>query len=121
MTFDCDLRSPRRARRFVAGLVAGHTQADDIALLTSELVTNAVRHAATPAEMLVQVSDRTVRVEVHDATSGPVQPRQPDTNGGRGLRLVELLSDRWGVDARPPGKSVWFEIDDPTAHGTRTV
>ena len=114
----CDRGSPRQARRFVEGLVVGHAKADEIALLTSELVTNAVCHATTPSELLVQVSEHTVRVEVHDASSAPVQPRLPDHEGGRGLRLVELLSDRWGVDKSHDGKSVWFEIDEPAARAT---
>jgi hypothetical protein len=53
-----------------------------------------------------------VRVEVSDGS--PTPPRisglDVETFGGRGLVLVDLLADGWGVDERPPGKVVWFEV-----------
>ena len=89
----------------------------DIRLLTSELVTNAVRHAGLgPGEdidLRVLVSLESVRVEVHDDGPGFDPPRAnlpgPEQIGGRGLYLVQTLSDRWGVDPDDP-TCVWFEV-----------
>ena len=89
---------------------------EDLRLLVTELVTNAVRHADAPAEeqvvLEVAVSDDRVRVEVCDAGEGfdraPHRPRD-DAASGWGLHLVERLSDEWGI-ARGTGTCVWFEM-----------
>jgi anti-sigma regulatory factor (Ser/Thr protein kinase) len=90
----------------------------DVRLLVSELVTNAVRHAGLATEdrirLLVQLSDRVLRVEVHDPGTGfelraPVP--DPARASGWGLYLVEELSDRWGMDGLGPGTRIWFELD----------
>ncbi len=85
-----------------------------VALLTSELVSNAVRHArAKTIAVRFEVLAARVRVEVVDEGDGfdPSRPRpvagQP---GGWGLHLVDELSSRWGV-AREPRHEVWFELD----------
>jgi anti-sigma regulatory factor (Ser/Thr protein kinase) len=88
----------------------------DIALLcTSELVTNAVLHARTEVRLSVRITGSTVRVRVSDngAASVPQRVRSADAHAtrGRGLVLVEALSDRWGVDEDERGKTVWFELD----------
>jgi anti-sigma regulatory factor (Ser/Thr protein kinase) len=94
---------------------------DDIRLLVSELVTNAIRHAdqAATGDIGLDVSiDRgSVRVEV--ANPGPafvVRERDNDTSrpGGWGLYLVDRIADRWGV-ARNSVTRVWFEIDGVAA------
>ena len=103
--------SPRLARRFVVAQLAGVDCADDIALLTSELVTNAVVHAGTAADVTVVRSPSAVRVEVADHAESEPRKRAPDERGGRGLHMVEAVADRWGVEARGAGKVVWFEID----------
>ncbi|ATZ25194.1 Histidine kinase-, DNA gyrase B-, and HSP90-like ATPase [Streptomyces lavendulae subsp. lavendulae] len=89
----------------------------DALLVASELLTNAVRHAATPRDREIETryvrrSDG-VRIEVHDACAGQPQarPPEPDADGGRGLFLVEAIADRWAVAARGgPGKQVWAEL-----------
>lgn len=85
-------------------------------LLVSELVGNAVRH--TGAQVFgLRMLRRGVwaRVEVRDPSRG-LPCRMPvaelDTSG-RGLCLVEMLSDRWGVDLLPCGKTTWFEMRVP--------
>jgi anti-sigma regulatory factor (Ser/Thr protein kinase) len=90
---------------------------DDIRLLVSELVTNAIRHAesATSGEVGLDVSirDGSVRVEVADPGRGfEPKPRDNDMGrpGGWGLYLVDRIADRWGV-ARNSMTRVWFEID----------
>lgn len=103
--------SPRVARQFVAARLADIDRVDDVALLTSELVTNAVTHARSAADVTLRRDGRAVRVEVRDRDVAPPRKRRPDERGGRGLHLVEAIADRWGIETRHPGKVVWFEID----------
>jgi len=84
-----------------------------VALMVSELATNCVRHAGTSFSVNVHRSDEVVRVEVTDSGSGCVELRapRPEEPTGRGLLIVEELSDSWGVDyAEDAGKTVWFTI-----------
>lgn len=113
--FPASPTSPRAARTFVRGVLPKVSEteiADVIMLLVTELVTNAVVHARSPVRVRVVVDDHQVRVAVHDDAPQPPVPRQASEQalGGRGLLLLDRLSDRWGYDARPPGKTVWFEI-----------
>lgn len=94
---------------------------EDIRLLVSELVTNAVRHASGPAGgevgLDVTIDDSCVRVEVADPGGGfDPQPRDDEMSrpGGWGLYLVDRIADRWGV-ARNRMNRVWFEIDGVAA------
>jgi anti-sigma regulatory factor (Ser/Thr protein kinase) len=113
--FPAELTTPAAARRFVVGaLRAGGVEVDDaIPLVVSELVTNAVLHAGSSARVEVRVGNDCVRIEVHDSTSDLPTVRDPGpyTVTGRGLVLVEALSDRWGADPTDGGKVVWFEVD----------
>ena len=102
-----------------SGLSAG--QLRDVRLLVSELVTNAVRHAALGAgdaiQLVVDAADHTLRVEVHDPGGGfvPAAPEpDPARPSGWGLYLVAELADRWGVDSEE-STLVWFELDAPDA------
>lgn len=83
-------------------------------LLTSEIVTNAVRHAAGMLAMQLDLSllDGMVRVAVEDPVPAPPVIRNPgvDEIGGRGLLLVEALAARWGTTPTDRGKVVWFEF-----------
>ena len=86
---------------------------DTAILLTSELVTNAVRHEAGQAVMLVVTCARgQLRVDVHDTSpSWPAVTDVPaDAETGRGLLLVETLSDEWGSYRTPAGKAVYFML-----------
>ena len=84
-----------------------------VLLLTSELVTNAVRHGAGPMGVHVVWDDGGVRVEVEDQSPERpvVQATDPDALDGRGLLLVDGLSSGWGVLAGRTGKIVWFTLD----------
>jgi anti-sigma regulatory factor (Ser/Thr protein kinase) len=85
--------------------------ASDVALVTSELASNAVRHAATPFEVVLDFSSGHVRVEVRDAS--PAVPRggaADDGATGRGLGVVDRLASSWGVDATDRGKVVWAQL-----------
>ena len=86
--------------------------ADVAVLLTSELVTNAIRHGAAPVRVRAGIGSGGLRVEVDDEARGAVSPRQaaPTDLDGRGLHLVESLSDRWGWGSARRGKRVWFEL-----------
>lgn len=87
--------------------------------LVSELATNCLLHARTAYTVELTRAGEVVRVSVRDDSPAVPRPRQygPDSTTGRGLRLVESLSSRWGVEPAGPGKSVWFEL--PTTDGLR--
>ena len=111
--------APARARTLVADWVGAEVDPDtieDIKLLVSEVVTNAVRHPHTagPIEMTLTLRGDRVRVEVSDPGGGgfakpSVSPPPPDSLGGRGLLIVDRVATRWGVDAGRPTR-VWFEL-----------
>jgi CheY-like chemotaxis protein len=107
--------SARASRQVLAGILdgwCGDDVRDAAALLISELVTNGVRHAGTDVGVRISVGAHTVRVEIDD--QNPVVPVMrspaPTDIGGRGMRIVDDLALRWGVQARRTGKSVWFEL-----------
>jgi anti-sigma regulatory factor (Ser/Thr protein kinase) len=85
-----------------------------VSLLASELVGNAVRHAdQDPGQKIVffaRVRDDHVHVEVADHGSG-FDPDVRHTTSGFGLRLVDKLATRWGVEHSGKGCRVWFEVD----------
>ena len=84
-------------------------------LLTSEIVTNAVRHAESSPKLTVGVADGLLEVGVTDAAreQAPVMSDLVDSaaEGGRGLAIVDELSDGWGTNVLPDGKEVWFLLD----------
>ena len=114
--FDGTPASARAARRFVAGALApwGLEDAEShLELLTSEVVTNAVRHARTPHHLVVACEGPQVRVEVRDGSAVRPTARRarPDAAAGRGLMIVEALAERWRIEEGGSGKSVWFVLD----------
>ncbi|HRE01108.1 MAG TPA: ATP-binding protein [Ilumatobacteraceae bacterium] len=85
---------------------------DTCELLVSELVSNAVLHGSGEVTVTVmECDDGGVRVEVRNQGSGRPVLRHPRPNdlSGRGLRLVDELSTRWGLDSRGGTTLVWFE------------
>lgn len=119
--------APRFARHRVSSACSGlDDEVRSVAeLLTSELVTNALRHPprddsgpGADIEVIVHRTDRALRVEVVDHDSRPLPPVEhpdPSSETGMGLYLVEELSAAWGADALASGvgKVVWFEIGAP--------
>jgi anti-sigma regulatory factor (Ser/Thr protein kinase) len=102
----------RTARAFVLEHAPPLTQEslDTVALLTSELVTNAVIHARTPLEVGVYVSEHHLLVTVHDLDIGHVEV-QRGREGGWGLGLVRSLSDESSMTRHPGGgKTAWFRV-----------
>ena len=110
-----DVASPAHARSLVRQMLTlwdVDRECEVAELLTSQLVTNAVRHAATEIMLRVELADDRVRVEVRDTTSMMPRIRETPDIGGYGLRIVDEPRSRWGVDSIPDdGKTVWFEID----------
>ncbi|MCW5252478.1 MULTISPECIES: ATP-binding protein [unclassified Streptomyces] len=86
---------------------------EDTVLLVSELVGNAVRHTGARCFGLhLRKGSGRIRVMVRDPSRGLpcLLPVQETDISGRGLFLVDKLSDRWGVDLLPMGKTTWFEM-----------
>ncbi|MFT2017766.1 ATP-binding protein [Streptomyces sp. 796.1] len=106
------------ARRLTQSVVLRHwglgpQLSEHAVLLVSELVGNAVRHTGARAFGLRMLRRRGwVRVEVRDPSRGLpcLMPVHELDVSGRGLFLVDKLSDRWGVDLLPLGKTTWFEM-----------
>ncbi|HVV31307.1 MAG TPA: ATP-binding protein [Mycobacteriales bacterium] len=115
-TLPCILSSARTARRFVADRCAGWGVVSDqlhtLQLLTSEVVANAVIHGRSEIRLALSATDKTIRVEVGDDNSRHPsrQPQDLEALDGRGLAIVDRLADSWGVEERPLGKVVWFEL-----------
>lgn len=111
--------SPRRARVLAREVLAVYLpdarRRNDLLILVTELVTNAVRHAGLgprdAIELRLAARPGVVRAEVRDPGPGfvPVE-REPGPGGGFGLVLLRTLPDRWGISADGP-TCVWFEID----------
>ncbi|HEX6745368.1 MAG TPA: ATP-binding protein [Solirubrobacteraceae bacterium] len=114
--------APRRARHEITEHLNGELGSErtqDAVLLVGELVTNSVLHAAAGAaheivlELIIGLDD--VRVVVTDGGSPTVpmiRPLNPSRPGGRGLFLVDTLSDRWGMTREGNRETrVWFEMD----------
>lgn len=105
-----------KARRHVRAAIYAWDAPVDLtvaALLTSELVTNAIRHEAGETVMLaLTCASGQFRVDVHDTSrSAPVPVDGPaDTETGRGLLLVASLSTNWGYYRTPAGKAVYFTL-----------
>jgi DNA-binding NarL/FixJ family response regulator len=110
-----ELQSAGVARKFVDETLRRWDcgeQLDVINLLVSEVVTNAIVHAGTDVEVSVELKPDAVRIEVSDETLSMPAPRDAsdEETSGRGLALVEALASAWGVETRPEGKVVWFEV-----------
>ncbi|MET7454766.1 ATP-binding protein [Streptomyces sp. NPDC005574] len=120
-TFPADPGAVRDARSAVRGRLRDwdlDSLADLAALLVSELVTNALRHATGPIGVsLVRpaVPGDVLRVEVSDPIPDPPRERaaRPEDESGRGLQLVAHTSRRWGTRPGGAGKTVWFELAVP--------
>ncbi|MGI5349222.1 ATP-binding protein [Streptomyces sp. CA-250714] len=114
-------RAAAAARAYTRRAVARHAPAmpmdriDDLCLVVSELVTNAIRYGTEPGDKLalkVVLSADRARIEVHDPVRRRPRPRPEscDRTSGRGLLVVAALAESWGTDDRPLGKIVWAEL-----------
>ena len=112
--------SVARIRRFAvetSRTTAPEVDADTVALLVSEVATNALVHGAGRVRVRVRPTVHGLRVEVHDEDSTLPSRRQatPMDEGGRGIALVDALSSGWGAETTSDGKTVWFEVAAATA------
>jgi anti-sigma regulatory factor (Ser/Thr protein kinase) len=126
-SFAPDAASIRAARRFVLDAVGPAAQElrDAISVMVSELAMNAVQYARTAFDVRMELTDDSVRVEVTDSGGGhPVARRLPPAScpHGRGLFIVDQLSDEWGVIPALDGseKSVWFRVSMRGVQGIRS-
>jgi anti-sigma regulatory factor (Ser/Thr protein kinase) len=124
-TIDCSSRAPAQARRELEQL-SGELEIAvlrDVQLVVSELVTNSVRHSGSddairlrawsrPGGLKVEVADGGFGFEAADDEQGD------DAEGGRGLVILETLTDRWGM-SRDAKARVWFELAARPATGPR--
>lgn len=126
-TMPADAASVTLARHHLVGFLHARgwdgERLDAAALMTDELATNAVQHARSPFTLTADVSARTLRVAVHDAS--PLPPIAERTSSamalsGRGLAFVTALADRWGYAPDASGKTVWFETRASRANPTTT-
>ena len=93
-----DDRAPGQARAFVRAIVGDHPRLDDLELIASELVTNAVRHGLEPLVMAVTTAGSAATITVSNAASSSrphLLPADPMRLLGHGLRLVDALSSHW--------------------------
>jgi len=114
-----DARRLREARRFVCETLAqwGAAPPEDAALLTSEVVSNAMFHAEGEVAVRVRRDGDRALIEVQDHSPEPpkLQPLDPHRPGGNGMRIIEALAKSWGVtQINDDGKIVWFEVPLPT-------
>jgi serine phosphatase RsbU (regulator of sigma subunit)/anti-sigma regulatory factor (Ser/Thr protein kinase) len=124
LTLPAELRSPAVARSAVRSVaVEGELSdlLDEALLLTTELVTNAVVHAGTEVTLDLLADPTGLTVTVLDAAPGPLivarslagedgDTDEADEERGRGLLLLDRLSDRWGTVHHDDGKGVWFHL-----------
>jgi DNA-binding NarL/FixJ family response regulator len=112
-----DTESGREARRMVSEALQrwdDRVPGDDVELLVTELVTNAVLHGGSAPEVALLLLPDAIRVEVADGSSEMPQLRAAtlEDTSGRGIALVDELASRWGAEpGADGGKTVWFEID----------
>jgi anti-sigma regulatory factor (Ser/Thr protein kinase) len=109
--------SATAARRFIEARSADWSLPEPVSqqlvLIGSELVTNALLHARTMLTLTLELRRDRVRISVSDASQAAATLRhyRPDALTGRGLGVVAALSHRWGVNAVRDGKVVWAELE----------
>jgi anti-sigma regulatory factor (Ser/Thr protein kinase) len=121
--FDCLPASVRGARHFVRDVLSDQPRetVEAAELMVSELATNSVLHAQSDFELAIGISPDEIRVEVSDQGQGQPVLRSPTPReqSGRGLRIVQELSEDWGTIPSPNGKLVWFSLQLRTPAGER--
>ncbi|MCX4825828.1 ATP-binding protein [Streptomyces sp. NBC_01142] len=110
-----------KARRLVLSVVRAwdlqlpDETLEELALLSSEVIANAVRHTTGPCAVTVLSTGSRLRIEVTDTAPALPAPRGDAlyAESGRGLMLVASLAADWGSTVTGTGKAVWFEIAVP--------
>ena len=119
-TFPHEAQSVPAARRFATGALRGASAEtlEVVELMVSELATNCIRHTDSGFDLTIIRNGCDIRVEATDHAGGTPTMRSPKPTdpSGRGLKIIDLLSARWGVDlGADSGKTVWFTISDTAA------
>ncbi|HVE98951.1 MAG TPA: ATP-binding protein [Mycobacteriales bacterium] len=124
MELDITPRSVGLARRFALATCAewgiDADRADDVAVVVSELVTNAIVHAESRSMLRMRLGPASLRLEVVDHGPGAPDPQHAsnDDEHGRGLLIVAAYADAWGISPDGNGKIVWAELPRAgAAHG----
>ncbi|MGW6709961.1 SpoIIE family protein phosphatase [Streptomyces sp. NPDC054956] len=118
-----DPDAPAMARHLIRAAVAAwgaRDQSDGIELAADELMTNALVHTEGVGHISMRLTaEGRIRIEVEDTSSALPRRREVDdwAVSGRGLMLVDRLSDAWGVEPRGGGKCVWCEFAIPGGPG----
>ncbi|WP_262387151.1 ATP-binding protein [Streptomyces sp. TRM49041] len=122
LLLESEPRSAKAAREFVREYVGCHVpdaspdHVESVVLVTSELVTNALRYGTEPGDSVrvrIDADGARTRIEVQDPVRRRPRPRPEsrERDRGRGLIILDhLCPDAWGVDDIPFGKSVWAEV-----------
>ncbi|MGW1499530.1 ATP-binding protein [Streptomyces mirabilis] len=105
----------RRLMRLHLGVWGLHEVTDAAQLCVSELVSNIITHvgAGTPATLAVSMNGVHLRIEVHDPDTRALPTlldANVDSEGGRGMALVDAIAERWGVELSPDRKVTWCEL-----------
>lgn len=110
-TFGHDPHAPRNARRQLQILLYSHEPAAaSVILAASELVSNVVQHTNSGGVVRAW-THRPIRLEVSDtSTVHDFEPAGPKATGGRGLKIIAEITERWGVSTSDDGKVVWAEF-----------
>jgi len=116
--FRCQPQSVTAARMFVRDHLASRAPEvlEAAELMTTELASNCVRHARTDFELAIDSRDQ-IRIALSDTGLGRPTMLSPTPRdlSGRGLRIVDAMSDAWGVIPTASGKTVWFTLPQPRA------
>jgi anti-sigma regulatory factor (Ser/Thr protein kinase) len=126
-TFRREPAEVSRSRRFVADALerSGRHPTDAVMLVTSELVSNAVMHGTDPVELHLALDDERLHLEVVDAGGVVLGPHaMPDALalGGRGLPLVDALTQAWGSERDSRGRTmVWADLSAPPLGAPETA
>lgn len=117
----CDPASAAAARAAVRQLLDERCPAqllEDVAIVVSELVSNAVTHTGDVCVLMVQYSADQIVIEVRDTDAVRRSGEKVDRGAhdfGRGLGAVQTLSARWGIERTDDGKTVWAEFVLPAS------
>ncbi|MCP9211602.1 ATP-binding protein [Streptomyces sp. NEAU-Y11] len=116
-----DLQGVKATRRFIRESLAAwdrDTLADDLELMASEVVTNALIHADSHVDLRLRACPDHIRLEVRDSDATPPVPsalsasdeENAQAEHGRGLLIVESLATAWGTSPSGRGKTIWLEL-----------
>ncbi|QIY71299.1 ATP-binding protein [Streptomyces sp. RLB1-33] len=115
----------RRIMRLHLGVWGLHEAIDAAQLCVSEMVSNVITHVGpgTPTTLAVSMNGTHLRIEVHDPDTRALPTlleAGTDSEGGRGMALVDTIADRWGVQLQADRKVTWCELrtglDSPNGH-----